>query len=196
VSEKFKIGIAALTSVLFITGVWFSFSRGLETLVTLEVPVEYMNRDPETEILDTSVNAVRLELSGSGTLIKSIRPEQVRVRLDLSKAVVGRNTLTITQENITLPPGVFFKKVEPPSLEVTLDVPIKKELPIQVDWVGKLPDHLILAATIYTQKVSLDNIQGSGTITVNLALNPASLRTARGSKDRITVEFVVKERLQ
>jgi YbbR domain-containing protein len=100
---------------------------------------------------------------------------------------------------------------------VTLDVPIKKELPIQVDWVGKLPDHLILAeakldpekievtggsrimkdiSTIYTQKVSLDNIQGSGTITVNLALNPASLRTARGSKDRITVEFVVKERLQ
>jgi uncharacterized protein (TIGR00159 family) len=98
--EKFKIGIAALTSVLFITGVWFSFSRGLETLVTLEVPVEYMNRDPETEILDTSVNAVRLELSGSGTLIKSIRPEQVRVRLDLSKAVVGRNTLTITSKRL------------------------------------------------------------------------------------------------
>jgi hypothetical protein len=51
-------------------------------------------------------------------------------------------------------------------------------------------------STIYTQKVSLDNIQGSGTITVNLALNPASLRIARGSKDRITVEFVAKERLQ
>ena len=215
--EKFKIGIAALTSVLFITGVWFSFSKGLETLITLEIPVEYMNRDPETEILDTSVNAVRLELSGSGALIKSIRPEQVRVRLDLSKAVVGRNILTITQENITLPPGVFFKKVEPPGVEVTLDVPIKKELPVQVDWVGKLSDHLILAgakldpekieviggtrimkdiSTIYTQKVSLDNIQGSGTITVNLALNPASLRIARGSKDRITVEFVAKERLQ
>ncbi len=213
--EKFRLGIAALGSIVFITGVWFSFTRGLETLTTFEIPVEYMNRDPGMEILDTSVNAVRLHLSGSGTLIKSMRPEQVRVRLDLSKAVVGPNTFNITPENIALPPGVFVKKVEPPVLEVTLDIPIKKELPIQVDWVGRLPEHLILVgakldpekieviggtrqleniSTIYTQKVPVDNIKKTGTMTVNLALHPASLKVAPGSKDRITVQYVAKER--
>ena len=102
---RLQLGIAALVSVLFITGVWFSFTWGLYTLITLEVPIEYMNRDPGTEILETSVNAVRLDLSGSGALIKSVRPEQVHVRLDLSKAVAGESAFRIAPENVNSPPG-------------------------------------------------------------------------------------------
>ena len=214
--EKLEIGIAALVSILFVTGIWFSFSRGLDSLITLEIPVEYTKRDPGMEIVDTSVNAVSLHLGGSGTLIKSIRAEQVQVRLDLEKGVVGQNTFSITQENITLPPGIFLKKVIPSVVELTLDVTIKKKLPIQVDWVGKLPEHLIVSlinmvpekidviggnrilqniSTIYTEKVQLENIKESGTISVNLALNPASLNIAPGSKEKIKVDYRVEKRL-
>ncbi len=213
--EKFQTGLAALVSILIITGVWFSFTRGVDTLVALEIPVEYMNRDQGMEILDTSINSIRLNLSGSGTLIKSIRSEQVHVKLDLSKAVVGRNTFTITHEDITLPPGIFLKGVQPSVVEVNLDIPIKKELPVQLDWTGKLPKHLILAeaklniekievvggtkileniSTIYTKKIPLDKIKRPGTITVGLAINPASIKIAPGSKDKITVDYIVKKR--
>jgi len=213
--EKLRLGIAVVGSIIVITGVWFSFTRGLETMTTLEIPIEYMNRDPEMEILDTSVSTVRVHLSGSGALIKSMRPEQVRVRLNLSKAVVGPNTFTIIPENVALPPGVFVKKVEPPVLEVTLDIPMEKELPVQVDWVGKLPEDLILVeaklnpetieviggirqleniSTIYTQKVPVDHIKKTGTISVNIALHPPTLKIAPGSKDRITVQYVAQER--
>jgi uncharacterized protein (TIGR00159 family) len=215
--EKVEISIAALVSILFIIGVWVSFSRGLETLITLEIPVEYMNRDPGVAILDTSVNAVQLHLGGSGSLMKSIRPEQVQVKLDLDGAAAGANTFTVGHENIALPPGVFLRKVEPPTVEVTLDVPMRKELPVQVDWVGTLPEHLILTETkiepdkiwviggrqilkgvdtIYTEKVPLDNIRKTGTITASLVLDPASLLLAPGSKDRVIVKYVAKERLQ
>ncbi len=213
--EKFELGIAALFSVLLITGVWFSFTRGMDTLVNLETAVEYVNRDPKTEILDTSVNAVNLQIRGSGSLIKSIRPEQVSVRLDLQDAVIGRNAFTISQENITLPPGLSLFRVEPQVIEVTLDVLIAKELPIQVDWAGKLAPDLILAAaetepdktqivggsqilgkieTVYTEKVFLDNIKKSGSITVGLALHSASLKIASNAKDKVTISFVVKKR--
>jgi len=214
---KVEIGIAALVSVLFIIGVWVSFSRGLETLITLKIPVEYKNRDPGIAILDTSVNAVQLHLGGSGSLIKSIRPEQIQVKLDLEGALAGANSFTIGHENITLPPGVFLRRVEPPAVEVTLDVPIEKELPVQVDWVGTLPEHLILTevqmepekirviggrhilkgvTTIYTEKVPLDNIRKTGTMTLGLVLDPASLMIAPGSKDRVVVTYVTKERLR
>jgi diadenylate cyclase len=213
--ETFEISLAAIVSILFIIGVWFSFSRGLETLITLEIPVEYMNRDPGMEILDTSVNAVHLHLGGSGSLVKSLRPEQVRVKIDLKGAPAGANTFTIGHENIGLPPGVFLRKVDPPTVEIVLDVPVKKELPVQVDWVGKLPEHLILTAakvdpeqisviggrrilknvaTIYTEKVSLDNIRKTGTMTVSLVLGPTSIVIAPGAKDRVTVEYVAQER--
>jgi uncharacterized protein (TIGR00159 family) len=212
---KLELGIAALVSFLFISGVWFSFTRGMDTLVTHEIPVEYMNRAPRMQILDASTNTVRLDLSGSGALIRSVRPEQVKVRLDLSKAVVGLNAFNITQENITLPPGVVLKNVRPQAVEVTLDVLVKRALPIQVDWVGKLPKHLRLVeakltpetiqvagesrtlenvSTIYTEKVSVDRIDKSGTMTVKVALSPASLKTATESEDRVTVDYVVETR--
>ncbi len=209
----FELGTAAAVSLLFIGGVWFSFTRGLDTLVSLDIPVEYMNRDQNLEIIDTTINAVRLNLSGSGTLIKSIKPDQVRVRIDLGKAVIGHNTFSITQENISLPPGVLLKKVDPPNLDVTMDSPVKKELPVQVDWVGKMPENLLLVnarldperiqivggsklleniVTIYTEKVSLENVTKSGKITVKPVLNPASIMIAQGSKERITVELEVR----
>ncbi len=214
--ERVRIGIAAFASFLFVIGIWFSFSRGLEALTTLDVSIEYMNRDPGMEILDASVNSVNVNLSGSGALIKSIRPEQVKVRLDLGRAVAGKNTFTIRPENISLPPGVSLKSVKPQIVDVNLFVPTKKELPIQVDWVGKLPANLILVdaklnpatvqvvarkrtlentTTIYTQKVSLNGIQEkTGPITVNLALDPTLFKIAPESMDKITIDYILKEK--
>ena len=212
--EKLRIFSAALISFLFIVGVWFSFSRGLETLINFETPVEYMNRNSAVEIIDTSVNSVTLNLSGSGSLIKSMRPEQVKVKIDLGKAAVGKNSFVITDENVSLPPGILLKRVTPPVVDVTLGIPVVKEVPIQVDWAGKLPSQLTLEkvkikptrialiggrrvldriSIIYTEKIYLDNLYSSDTITVKLALSP-SIKTAPGSSDVVTVDYVVKNK--
>ena len=215
--EQFKVAAAAVFSIIFITSVWFSVSRGVDTLVAFDIPVEYTNRNPTMEIVKTSVNTVSLELGGSGALIKSMKPDQVQVRLDLSESKVGPNTFTITSENISLPPGVILKGVTPSVVDVDLDVLMTKELPVQVDWVGHLPDHFILAnaivepervqviggkrmlenmSTVYTVKVPLDNLELEGTITANLALYPASLKIAPGFKEKVTISYVTKLRNQ
>ena len=215
--RNLELGIAALISIVFVAGVWFSFTRGLDSLITLEIPVEYTNRDPEMKIVDTSVNSVHLNLSGSGARIRSIQPEQVKVRLDLSEAAVGPNTFTITQEDITVPPGVVLKDVKPPAVEVNLDIPAKKNLLVQVDWVGKLPEHLILKAarlspqkieviggkeilknvsTIYTEKVPLDKITKSGVITVKPVPSSTILEIVSELKDGIKVIYKIEQRNQ
>ena len=169
------------------------------------------------EIVKTSVNTVNLELEGSGTLIKSIRPDQAQVRLDLSKSKAGPNTFTITRESISLPPGVVLKGVTPAVVDVELDVLIKKELPVQIDWVGRLPDHFILAEstvvpetveiiggkrmlekmkTLYTEKIPLNNLDVEGVISANVALNPASLKIAPGSAEKVTIKYLTRLRNQ
>jgi diadenylate cyclase len=156
-----------------------------------------------------------LSLSGAGPLIKSIKPDQVKVRIDLGKSVIGLNSYTITQENITLPPGAMLKKVEPNVIDVTLDVPVKKKLPVQVDWIGKLPQNLILEeikmnpqqisvvggskileqiSTIYTERITLDGLKESGEMVIKLALNPASLKVDNGSKDKLLLSYVIRKR--
>jgi hypothetical protein len=217
IKEKLMVVAAGIFSVIFITGVWFSVSRGGDTLLTFESPVVYLNRDPAMEIVKTSVNTVSLELEGSGALIKSIKPDQVQVRLDLTNSKVGPNTFAITRESIFLPPGIVLKDVTPSVVQVDLDVIIKKQLPVQIDWVGRLPDHFILTeaivepqmveiiggkrrleriSTIYTEKVPLNNLEVKGTITANLVLTPASLKFASGSKEKVTINYLTKLRNQ
>jgi uncharacterized protein (TIGR00159 family) len=215
--ERLMVTTAAIFSVIFVTGVWFSVSRGVDTLATHEIPVVYMNRDPSMEIVKTSGNTVSLELEGSVALIKSIKPDQIQVKLDLSESKEGPHSFTITRESISLPPGIILKGVTPHVVDVELDKFIKKELPVQIDWVGKLPDRFILTdatiipktveiiggkrmlekmLTIYTEKVSLNNLERKGIITANLALNPASLKIAPNSKEKVIIRYATKLRGQ
>ncbi|MDX2502137.1 MAG: diadenylate cyclase [Deltaproteobacteria bacterium] len=208
---------AGLFSVVFTSGVWLSVSRGVDTLVTLQVPLEYIKRDLAMEIVNTSVNTVNLELEGSGALVKSIRPDQVQIRLDLGKSKAGPNTFTINRKNISLPPGIVLKGVKPSVVDVELDVLIKKSLPVQIDWVGRLPDHFILEEatvepqtveiiggkrmlgkmmTLYTEKVPLDNLEVEGVLNAIVALNPASLKVAPGSAERVTIRYLTRLRNQ
>ncbi|MEM5787240.1 MAG: diadenylate cyclase, partial [Syntrophobacteraceae bacterium] len=81
--ERLKLTVAASLSLLIMTGIWFGFTRSQDTIIALNVPIEYVNRPVSFEILDTSVDEARLQLFGSSALIKSLKPGQVGVRIDL-----------------------------------------------------------------------------------------------------------------
>jgi hypothetical protein len=210
--DRVELCLAAVFSVFLIIAVWSTFTRGQDAMISMDIPVEYMNRPPEMEILHTSVNVVRLEISGSGALLRRIQPEQVSVKLDLSKGILGSNPFSITPENISLPPGVLLRDVKPPVVDVTLDMTMKKDLPVQVDWIGKLQDPYVIAqvtidpprvqvsgsarilsaiSVIYTEKISVDSINRSGTLNAKLVPSPPSLKLGQ---DKVTIEYVVKER--
>ncbi len=212
---KTQLKVAAFICLTVITGVWFNFARGLETLVTLEAPIEFINRDPRMEIFSASTSSVKLQLSGSGLLVKSIRSDQIKVQLNLANAIAGSNQIAIARDSIVLPPGLQLKQVEPEALEVNLDIPVTKTLPIQADWTGKLPANLLLTSirlqpasavviggsqtlkdieTIFTEKIPLETITSSGKVSVGLVLSPSSLKLMDESKNRIEMNYVLAQR--
>lgn len=213
--ERVKLIVAASLSVMIMTGIWFGFTRSQDTIIGLNVPIEYVNRPANYEILDASVDEAKLQLFGSSAIIKSLKPGQIGVRVDLSKAAEGRNIFTITQDDVMLPPGVSLNKIQPAVIDVTLDVPATKELPVQVDWVGRLPENRALAGvivspetikviggsktlekvgTVYTAPVRLDALYKSGSITSPVVLSPPSLRIASASPDRVTIHYTLQEK--
>ncbi|MBF0302543.1 MAG: DNA integrity scanning protein DisA nucleotide-binding domain protein [Desulfamplus sp.] len=214
--EISEFSIAAIACFVLITGVWFGLSRGKETLKTINVPVEYTDIKPGFDIIEASTNTVDLHLSGSMPLLKSLKPENVKVLLKLGSSHAGHNSVNISLDNIILPPGVNLKKVEPKTVEIVMAGKIERNIPVQVDWSGKLADNLILesvnitpvtvkvigvspgietVATIYTEKVPLDNITsiGSGTIQAGIVMFPSSLKTD-GSIKTVTINYTVRER--
>ncbi len=214
-SQAMELSIAATICLVGITGIWFSFARGFETFVNLVVPVEFMNPGAKMELLATSANSVKLQLSGSGSLIKTLRPDQVKVKLNLDNAVVGSNKVTITRDSIVLPPGIQLKQVEPQVLEVNLDVPVQKQLPIQADWTGKLPAGFIMQEahtipdtvkvvggslalkdiqTLYTEKIPLENITTGSKVSVGLVLLPSYLKLDDESQNHVEVIYKITRR--
>jgi hypothetical protein len=213
--QHLEFGLAAMICLVGVTTIWFSFARGFETLATLDVPVEFMNRDPKMEIFSASASSVKLQISGSGSLIRTVRPDHVKVKLNLANAVAGSNQVAITRDGIVLPPGIELKKLEPQELEVNLDVPVRKKLAIQPDWSGKLPTGLIMKdartvpekveviggnltvkdlRAIYTEKIPLEKLTGDGKVSVDLVLQPSSLKLSDASKKSAEVIYKIDRR--
>ncbi|MBU2455993.1 MAG: diadenylate cyclase [Proteobacteria bacterium] len=211
--QTMELAAAALISLLCITGIWFSFSKGLETLADFEVPVEFMNPDKRMEIISSSASKIKLLISGARPLINAIKPDQINIKLNLSQAVVGINTMAVTKENILLPPGISLKKIDPSELDITLDTLIEKQVAIQPNWTGKLPKGFIMTeakvipktiwitggelllrdiSTIFTEQLPLDNLTESATITASLSLNPASLKLE--NKTKISIQYQISKK--
>jgi YbbR domain-containing protein len=129
--------------------------------------------------------------------------------------VPGPNEFTITSGDISLPPGIVLKTIKPGQVTVTLDRQIRKRLPVQADWTGRLDPKLIMTSarvepafvelvggsrllekmdTVYTQKLSLDDLTESGTVNTELVLEAASLEPAPGFREKVTVEYIIEKR--
>ncbi len=214
--KKLTVSLAALLSFVTVSSIWFSYSVGVViSLTTVEVPVEYIKRDTHMTILETSSATVKIQLSGSRQLLNNLNPNQVKVRFDLANATAGDNWFTISEKDIVLPAGALVRKIEPSAINVVLDVPGEKALPVQVDWAGILPKGVLIQGvrvvpervvvegaqmrlnrmdTIYTQPVTVDHLTETEGLVVPLALSPPAIKLAHHQPDTVRVHFTITPR--
>lgn len=209
------LAIAAAVCLVCVTGLWFSVSKGVETIATYDVPIEFVKSDQNMEVLSSSASSVRLLVSGSRPLIRALSPNRINVKLNIANTIPGKNSLSVGQSAVSLPPGISVKSIEPSMVDVLVDVPLKKEVPVQVFWVGRLSPELIMTRvkvspekivvvgpsqvledidTLFTKPVSLDGISESGKITAGIAFTPSSIRPEDQKKSEIQLEYTVQKR--
>ena len=112
----------------------------LEKIVT--VPVEYTTSPENLILVGDKQQEVRLHLAGSKSDLASVQPGQMSAKIDLSKAVAGKQTFVITKENMRLSRGVQLLDVVPSSVELTLAEIVEHEVTVKPQLVGKLPSGL------------------------------------------------------
>jgi uncharacterized protein (TIGR00159 family) len=206
--------LAAMVCLLCTTGLWLSFSRGMETLANYDVPIEFMNSDKKMNIIDASASKSRLLISGARPLINALTLDQISVKISLDGTAVGKNKLAITRQNVQLPPGIRLKNIEPDQVEVILDIMAEKWVPVQADFSGKLPDGLIMTSlrvipetvkitggglildtvsTVFTEKIPLEKLTTSGFVNVALVMSPATLQLHEKHK-KVQIQYTISER--
>jgi len=146
-----------ITAVLLSILLWvFATSRGLSEIV-LDVPLEFKNIPPRLELMYYDVKAVSLNIKGQERLIRTIRPTDIRVWIDLNKAKKGEGIYAINKNNISLPLTVTVKNITPSSVKVSLEESVSRTVKVRPIVVG-IPEkgYYIKSISVVPQTVDLE----------------------------------------
>ena len=146
--------LSLVVAVLFYSALIIAQGELLEKVIT--VPVEYTASPSNLVLVGDKSKEVRLHLSGPKADLDSVDPGQLNVKIDLSKAVVGKQAFLITIDNLKLPRGVSLLDAAPQSIELELAEIIQREVTIKPQLVGKLPPGLkIRSIKVEPEKVKV-----------------------------------------
>ena len=149
-----QIFASLVLAVFFWSTLVVSQGEILEKVVT--VPVEYTASSPSLTLVGNRAEEVRLHLSGPKSALDTVNPSHTIVKINLSKALPGKQSFIITRENIQLPKEIHLLDVVPSSFELTLAEIVEKELVIKPQLVGKLPGGLkIRSLEVKPEKVKV-----------------------------------------
>jgi hypothetical protein len=109
-----------LSALALVTIAWLILASQQEAKMTLAVPVQH-DRIPSHLILGQgSTSAVDLTLSGRRNTIRTLRDQDVQVRVDVNDITSGRHLIKLSAKNIYLPFGVKIDQVAPQTIMVNL----------------------------------------------------------------------------
>jgi YbbR domain-containing protein len=119
-----------LTAVLLSMVLWiFVTSRG-QSEISLDVPIEFKDIPSGLEIVSHSVKVIGLNMRGQERLLKNVKPSDITVSLDLSKAKPGESTYYIHQEDVRLPNAITVTNINPSSIKVLTEETVRKTVRI------------------------------------------------------------------
>jgi YbbR domain-containing protein len=168
---------------LLITAVlWLSVaSRPVRQITIQNVPIEFHNwpASPDLTVSRYETPAVRVYLEGPRDVIESLRPSEVVVFADMTDVEPGVRVRPLTLDASRLPASVKGE-VEPPSVRVTVEKVVEKDLPITPRFDGPPPaGYEIIGWQITPKEQATVRIRGAESQMRDI--NEASTETVRVS---------------
>jgi len=128
-------GIKILSVVLAISMWIFVTYRG-QSEMAVDAPIGFKNVPKGLELLRESAKSVALNLRGQERLLKSLKPMDFNVFVDLSNAKRGETTYYLDKNAVIVPGTVDILRVDPTSVRVVLDESMVKTLPVKASVIG------------------------------------------------------------
>lgn len=204
-----KVAAILLSVVLWI----FVTSRG-QSEISVDVPLEFKNIPSGLELVNHSAKIIGLNIRGHERFIKNIRPSDIRVAVDLSKAKQGEGVYFISRDDIKVPGAIAVTNITPSSVKVFTEETISKmarvspviigepergyfiksvEVTPQTITVEGVRSEIIRMKTIRTEPLDVTGIRE--TITQNLKVD-FNGKNMRSKKSEVAVKVVIGERKQ
>ncbi len=117
-----------ISAVLISVLLWFFVTSRGQSEMSLEVPLEFKSVPAGLGIATSSIKGVTVTVRGQERIMKSIKPSDVRVFVDLSKAKKGEATVFINKDDIRLPYAMTVTNIAPSAVRVRIDETITKSV--------------------------------------------------------------------
>jgi uncharacterized protein (TIGR00159 family) len=109
-----------LSALALVTIAWLALASQQEAERTLTVPVKHSRIPSHLMLGQGSTPTVDLTLSGRRNTMRTLRDQDVQVRVDVNDMNSGRHLIKLSAKNIYLPFGVKIDRVAPQKIMVNL----------------------------------------------------------------------------
>jgi YbbR domain-containing protein len=127
-------------SLVLATGLWVVIDKQSTSEIFFDVPVEFQNVPPNSEVIGETSKTVQVRLRGPSTLIREMTAKQVTPVVDLGKmAQGGEKSVPLNPQLVDAPFGVEVVRITPTSLKLSLEPSLSLRRPIAAPTSGHLP---------------------------------------------------------
>src|SRR5271157_2166763 len=123
-------------AVILAISMWIFVTYRGQSEIAIDVPIAFKNVPKGLELLRVSSKMAALNLRGHERLLKSLRPVDIGVVIDLSKAKKGEAVYYLDKTTIVVPGTVDVLRIEPTSVKIVLDESLAKTLPVKASIIG------------------------------------------------------------
>jgi YbbR domain-containing protein len=125
-----------ILAVLLAVFMWIYVTYRGQSEIAFDAPIAFKNVPKGLELLRTSSKTATLNLRGQERLLKSLRPVDISVVVDLSNAKRGETTYYLDKNSVVVPGTVDILRVDPTSVRIMLDEAQVKTFPVKASVIG------------------------------------------------------------
>ncbi len=135
-----NIGLKLLSFLIALSiWLWVASEKRVQTNIMISsIPVGTMNIPKDVEILKISPTTVNLKLKGPLSLIKNLAPSDIAILINIPKDIPEIDrfkeektfNIKIKRSNVQTPKGIKVENILPPTIQITLEKKIKKQIKI------------------------------------------------------------------
>lgn len=151
----YNLGLKILSLCLAVL-LWFFISvRGVSEY-SFEVPIRYVNIPKGLEILKKDIEKVEITVIGNERILKTIKPEDLGIVLNLKDAVVGSKPYLINKTDLKLPPAINVSSITPSTVNIFMDRTVQKEVIVKPKIIGYSKSDTDIQVNISPEKVLIE----------------------------------------
>jgi YbbR domain-containing protein len=137
-----------LFSLALAVSLWVALARDPIAEVALDAPIEFQHMPNNLEINSEHVPSAQVRVRGPERLLRSLRPEQIHVEVDLTNAKPGERTFNLTAQQIREPRDVVVVQVVPSQFHLSFDERAQREIQVHPRVTGQFATGLHIAKVI------------------------------------------------